>query len=281
MSPTTKIDFVIDKFSSVYTYGGLGAVDDPVNGITDASAVAVFYMSQAEIQNVFYFETDSLNFSDISYERLHYFIYMNRWPSHMVLAPTNGMMDQAGSSNAMLQIGIPNKMLVKHDFVRYLASSLFNTPNGVDLFNNQETLLHTLDTMGQYSWQNDISASLWKYATTSSYPVPADVRSGFIYDQYSNLKCTTADLPMDVNLGCKMMNQLLMLQPERFNHLVLDDYGQAPIPILAGDTIQFLFTIYPAPGQNNLTGVPAFGGRSYAIKIIIDNGEHQNTVSID
>jgi len=278
---TTNIDFIVDKFSGAYVYGNYLTIDDPVYGITDTSAVAVFYMSQAEIQNVFYFETDSISFSDLSYERMRYFTYMNRWPSHLVVSPTNAMMDQTASENALLQVGIPNKMLLKHDFVRYLAKSLFNTAGGVDLFNNQTELLHGLNQLGEYSWQNDISASLWRYATTSSYPVSGDMTSGFIIDNISNLKCTTADLPMDINLGCKMMNQLLMLTPERFNNLVLDEYYQAPIPILAGDTIQFRFTVFPADGQNELTGVDQFGGRSYAIKIIIDNGEHQNTVSVD
>lgn len=274
----SSIDFVIDHFSSSYTMKVRGEVDDPITGLADASCVAVFYIPQNTIQDIFKFQSDSYDFTDENSTDIRYFIYMNRWPAGLVISPVNAMVDLA--SSPMLNVGIPNKMLVKHDYIRYLAKELFNTPNGVDLFNNEVELLGALNTIGMNAWQNDISGSLWRYATTSSYPV-GNINSGFIIDESSGLKCTTGDLEIDVNFGFKIFNQILMTHPHRVNFSNLDQYGQGPIPILAGDTISFRFQVNPHAGQHLLTGVPSFGGRSYVIKLIIDNGTGVNISPVD
>jgi hypothetical protein len=256
-------------------------VDDVIDGVLDASATAVFYISQSAIQSIFQLQTDSIDIADISSSDLHYFIFMNRWPATTVLNPVNGMMDQPNSWSPILNVGTPNKMLVKHDFVRYLASKLFNTPQAVDLFNNESALINSLNTLGDYAYQTDISAGLWKYATTASTPVPADTNQGFMVDYVTGLKCTTADLTTDANLCFILANKLLELTPQRFKTINVDAQGLFPLPILAGDTINFLTKIHPVSGQNNLTGVSAFGGRTYQIKLVIDDGSHTNTTPVD
>ena len=275
------INFVLNRFSSSYTMTTLATVDDPIDGILDASATAVFYISQTDIQSVFQAQVDSEDMNDISYTDIHYMIFMDRWPNTTVLNPVNGMMDQPLSWNPILNVGIPNKMLVKHDFLRYLSSKLFNTPQGVDLFNNESILISSLDTLGNYAYQNDISYALWKYATTASTPVSSDINQGFIIDPKTGLKATTGDMPTDANLCYIITNKLLQVHPDRFKNLTVDSNGLFSIPILAGDTINFLTQINPVSSQNNLTGVPVFGGRTYQIKLVIDDGSHTNTISID
>ena len=51
---------------------------------------------------------------------LKHFIFMDKWPYNLTLNPANGMMDQSRSYNP-IQVTTPNKMLLKHDFIRYLA----------------------------------------------------------------------------------------------------------------------------------------------------------------
>lgn len=282
--PTTSTpepyDFVLDALSSTVTMSVSSIVDDVIPGAMDASAVAVFYMAQQDIQNVFQAYTDSANITDISYERMHFHVFMDKWPTNPRLNPMNAMMDRLESSNAMITVNTPSEMLVKHDFIRYLAKQLFNTPMGTDLFSNQSELLNSLNSLGETVYQ-DISASLWKYATTSSRPVPADVTSGFILDPVTGYKATTADLATQDNLCFVMINKLLETLPQRFNNLQLDSNNLFKLPILAGDTISFLVTVNPTPGQNNITGVPSFGGRPYQIKIVIDDGSHANTQPTD
>ena len=149
--------------------------------------------------------------SDISYVDIRYFTYMDHWNPNLVVNPMNAMLDKPESADAILQVGIPSKMLVKHDFIRFLALQLFNTPNGVDLFNNEEELISNLTALGEQAWQNDISGSLWRYATTSSYPVPVNVREGFVLDSVSGLKCTTGDMDTSGNIPFIILNKILMI----------------------------------------------------------------------
>ena len=277
VTDANKIDFVLDKFSGAYTMATLATMySGATPTLLDVSATATYYISQTNINNVFKFQSDSWDFNDISASDIRYFIHMDQWPSDLLINPVNAMLDSPGSSNAILQVGIPNRMLVKHDFIRYLALKLFNTASGVDLFNNEVDLVTALNTMGDASFQADISGTLWKYATTSSRAVDS---TEFILDASSNLKCTTDNLTSNENICRELFNQILNNNKNRFSDVVFDGYNQASLPIIAGDSISYKFTVHPATNQNTLTGVPAFGGRSYRIKLIVDNGVGTNTVT--
>lgn len=276
-----SINFVLNRLSTSYSMSTLATVDDPIDGILDVSATGVFYISQADIQKVFQVQTDSADITDASATDLHHYVFMNRWPSTTILNPVNAMMNEPLSYNPILNVGIPNKMFVKHDFLRYLASKLFNTAQGVDLFNNESALIGGLNSIGNTAYQQDISAALWKYATTSSYPTSPYQNGGFVVDPISGLKSTTSDISTDDNLCYIILNKLLQDTPERFKNIVVDANGLFPIPFLVGDTISFMTKINPVNGQNNLTGVAPFGGRSYQIKLIIDDGSNKNTIPID
>lgn len=273
-----SIHFVINTFSHSYNLSTLATVDDPIHDTLDVSATSVFYISQNDIQQVFQIHTDSADMTDASTNDLLFLTFMDRWPTTTVLNPVNGMMDQYASSNALLQVGIADKMLVKHDFIRYLASELFNTAQGADLFNNESALITGLNALGEYAYQTDISSGLWKYATTSRTPTNG---TSFVIDPITGLKAATAHNTEKDNLGFLITNQLLMTYPERFNNIHVDGNGLFPAPILAGDTFLFATRIDPAPRQNELTGVPPFGGRTYQIKLIVDDGSHINTTPTD
>jgi hypothetical protein len=246
----------------------------------DISAVAVFTISQSDINKVFRYEADSWDVNDISSTDVKYFTYMSQWPTTLQINPANAMLDKAQSSGAVLQVGIPNKMLVKHDFVRYLALKLFNTAQGVDLFNNESALLTNMNTIGAQSFQ-DISSNMWKNdagKTANGSTLFLDVSSGFV--------ATTNDYTTNDNICRELFQQILATNPSRFNSITLDTNGQAAVPILAGDSISYKFTVFPAANQNNLTGVPAFGGRVYQIKLLIDAGTSaeaaaKNTTTVD
>jgi hypothetical protein len=279
--PNPSIDFILNNLSHSYTMQTLAMVDDPIDGIVDVSATAVFYISQADIRSVFQVQTDSYDISDMSATDLHFYVFMNRWPATTILNPVNGMMDQPLSWSPIMNTGNKSKMLVKHDFIRYLALKLFNTAQAADLFNNESALITGLNAIGNTAYQQDISAALWKYSTTSSYPTSPYNSGGFVADPVTGLKSTTAEITTDDNLCFVIVNKLLQDTPHRFSNIVVDQYGLFPVPLLAGDTISFVTKINPVTGQNNLTGVPAFGGRSYQIKLIIDDGSHSNTTPTD
>jgi hypothetical protein len=274
------IDFILNGLNSSGIMTTLGTVGSEYDlGTLDASATAVFYMSQTDVRNVFQVRTDSNDLTDISSADLMHYVFMERWPTRTRLNPVNGMMDQEKSKNAMISTGVDaNKMLVKHDFIRYLASKLFNTPQGADLFNNESELISGLNVLGETSYQQDISAALWKYSTTSTQNVYSDGGDeGFVLDSVTGLKATTNDMVSTENLCYIMLNQLLNKNPERFNDLAIDASGVFPLPILEGDSINYRLQINPIANQNTLTGVPEFGGRVYHIKVVIDDGTKTNT----
>lgn len=272
----SSINFVLDRFSAAYTLSQSATMFEGASlAFTDASATAVFYVSQTDMQNVFKFESDSFDINDLSASDIRYFTYMSNWPAGLVINPVNAMLDKSGSANAITSVGIPNKMLVKHDFIRYLALKLFNTPSGVDLFNNESELIAHLNDMGNASYQNDISGTLWKYATNASTAVD---NTNFILDASSNAKCTTDHLTSNDNICRELFNQILYANKSRFSDISLNTLGVRSLPILSGDSISYRFTVFPKAGQNDITGVAAFGGRSYRIKlIVVDNAAGENT----
>jgi hypothetical protein len=263
----SSINFVLDRFSAAYTLSQSATMFEGESiAFTDASATAVFYVSEANMKNVFKFQSDSFDINDLSASDIRYFTYMSNWPEGLVINPVNAMLDKSESANAITSVGIPNKMLVKHDFIRYLALKLFNTPSGVDLFNNENELIAHLNDMGNASYQNDISGSLWKYATNASTAVD---NTNFILDASSNDKCTTDHLTSNDNICRELFNQILYANKSRFSDISLNTLGVRSLPILSGDSISYRFTVFPKAGQNDITGVAAFGGRSYRIKLLV------------
>jgi hypothetical protein len=274
----SSINFVLDRFSAAYTLSQSATMFEGTSiALADVSATAVFYVSQADMQNVFKFHSDSFDIDDISASDIRYFTYMVNWPAGLVINPVNAMLDKAGSTNPIDTVGIPNKMLVKHDFIRYLALKLFNTSSGVDLFNNESELLSHLNSMGFASYQNDISGTLWKYATNASTAVD---NTNFILDASSNDKCTTDNFTTNENICRELFNQILHANKQRFKDISFNiQDAVCSLPILSGDSISYRFTVFPKDGQNTITGVPAFGGRSYGIKlIVVGDATGENTI---
>jgi hypothetical protein len=165
-------------------------------------------------------------------------------------------------------------MLVKHDFIRYLALKLFGTVNGVDLFNNEVQMVQALNYIGNTSLE-DISGTFWKYSSHSTFP---DISGMFLTDASNNMRYATDEFNTNENICRELFYQLLYEKKERFANLVTDNNYLVGLPILEGDVINFNFTINPSPGQNVLTGVPEFFGRNYRIKLIVDDGTGVNTV---
>lgn len=270
----SNVQFTLPYLSSAYTLLQLATIDaGSPSTVYDASATAVYYISQDAINAVFRFEADSFDVNDISATDVRFFTDMTQWPSDLLINPVNGMLDQAQSSGSILQVGIPNRMLVKHDFIRYLAFKLFNTAQGVDLFNNEQALVNNMNTLGNRTFQ-DISATLWTHSTTSSLAVDG---VNYILDLSSNMKCTTSNYTTSDNLCRELFLQVVYSNKNRFSTVIFDGNGQAPVPIYAGDSISFLLTVFPAANQNLLTGVAPFGGRTYKIKLLVGAGT--NTVT--
>jgi hypothetical protein len=149
---------------------------------------------------------------------------------------------------------VAERNLVKHDFVRYLAKSLFNTPHGVDLFSNEDALLTDLVQKGAVA-RLAIDASLNAVNQDNA-------ANGSASHKYStNLQNTAA------NFSRVLLRQVANVRAARF-HDVSGASGIRSIPFENGDTINFKVAISPASLQHDLTGQTGpFHTRVYKIQL--------------
>ena len=204
---------------------------------------------------------------------------MNNWPSDIVLNPSNAMLDKPESYNPIFTTDDSTKMLVKHDFIRYLSSHIFGTSSGTDLFNNETQMLNALNTIGNNVFQNDISGVLWQYSATNPNP---QITETYLLDISNNYYYTTDYMDGRQNICRELFQQLIHTNATRFSQLNSPTNNNLfSLPILAGDTISFLYTIHPAEGQELLTGVDTIPSRNYEIRIVIDDGTNSNTSPVD
>jgi hypothetical protein len=284
----SNIDFVLDAFASTHTMDLSATLDSgaPPSAINDVSATAVYYIPTDTLKNVFRFSSNSWDINDVSADDIHYFTFMENWPASLQINPVHAMMNKSDSENPILSGLDAEKMLVKHDFVRYLALSLFKTAAGVDLFNNEVDLLNELKRLGDASFDTDISGMMWAkqaYTTvdeafdTGNYEGNNTDNTKYFIDVSVNRLCTTDEFTSEQNLPRELFRQVLNVAPARFNDIsfvpIDVDNNQveytAAIPFEADDTISYRFTVSPATNQHLLTQTSEFGPRVYRIKLIL------------
>ena len=295
------IEFVLDAFESSHTMDLSATLDKgDIPTTLDVSADAVFYVGKDVMESVFRFSSNSWDVNDVSADDIHYFTFVENWIDDFHVNPANAQMDKWGANNAILSIpDSPYKMLLKHDFIRYLSLKLFSTAQGVDLFNNEVALINELNRLGNEAWV-DISGMLWAknaytdvaYVNDTDYEANNDGSTKFFLDASVNRVCTTDEFSGNQNIPRELFRQILNQRPERFNDISFAEfdvagetvYHTAPIPFGPDDFVSFKFTINPAPGQYNLTGVPEFGARVYKINLIVKDSQNVvdwNTDPID
>jgi hypothetical protein len=235
-----------------------GALAGEVPVAIDASCIAIYNVKTSDMRAVFKYEADSFDVNDTDASDIKYYVYKHVWDTAKL--KVNPVHAHTLSTTPMLELGgelVANKNLVKHDFVRYLAKCLFNTPHGVDLFSNEDALLTDLVQKGAAA-RLAIEASL----------VTVDVSNatyGTIGSKYTtNLQNTSA------NFSRVLLRQVANVRPARFYEPdVVNASGIQSIPFKNGDTISFKTSIAPASLQHNLTGVDPFSPRVYQIKLVM------------
>ena len=250
----TSVDFTLEGLNQTFSLDVSGALAGEVPATIDASCVAIYKVKTTDMKNIFKYEADSFDVNDTDASDIKYYVYMGAsWPANLKLNPvhahtlaTNPILPTAGDV-------VANKNLVKHDFVRYLALSLFNTPHGVDLFSNEDALLTDLVQKGAVA-RLAIDASL--NAVDNS-----NAAYGTAPAKYSTNALTSA-----ANFSRVLLRQVANVRPARF-HGIADISGIHSIPFVDGDTISFKVSIAAASGQHTLTGRSTFNTRVYKIRL--------------
>ena len=245
-------------------------------------ATANCNMSVSVAQNLFQFWTDSYDMCDNTLSDIMYKLQYDAsagWKSTDASANPltteflKATYVQAGSTT-MNPDGNPY-ITVADDFLRYVAFNLFNTTRGVDLFNNEENVLNSINNKSKIALHTLLSTML--QSSESAY-------APYIYDtahhQYTSIDLSgnpsgsDGSVNASKNPSSKILRQIMGSAPSRLNNLAAN-YAIAgtkwvKMPLLVDDTISFLVTINSPVSQNTLTGVAtAISARTYKIIVTI------------
>jgi len=254
-----EVHFNLSGLDQTLTLDVSGALAGEAPVAIDASCIAIYNVKTSDMRAVFKYESDAFDVNDTDASDIKYYVYKTAWdtaklkvnPVHAHTLSTTPMLETAGEV-------VANKNLVKHDFVRYLAKCLFNTPHGVDLFSNEDALLTDLVQKGAGA-RLAIDASL----------VAVDISNAAFGTAGS--KYSTNALTTPANFSRVLLRQVANVRPSRFYEAdVSGASGIQSVPFKNGDTISFKTSIAPASLQHNLTGVAGpFNTRVYQIKLVM------------
>jgi hypothetical protein len=265
------VNFTLSGLNQNFTLGVSGELAAAAAAVLDVSATAVYNIKLADMLNVFKFQSDSFDVNDISASDIKYYVFSENpnWPTKLVLNPANA--DMSGTPIFATGGDIEaNKNKVKHDFVRYLAQQLFNTPYGVDLFSNEDALLSDLVSKGATA-HTGIKTALAAVNTTSATLANTDA---------NGLKYATNALTGETNFSRELLRQVAYAAAPRFAG-ISDISGVQSIPLQADDTINFKVSISPAANQHELTSrTNPFNARVYQIRLVL-KAEPTNTVPVE
>jgi len=271
----SNVDIVLSDLSfsvQMLTDASMDTKQPPL--LYDISAVAVFTVSPYDMGQVFQFRTDSLDMDNIEGSDIRYYVDMGQWPNGLVINPANAALDynpptvSSGAIALTSYEGTPfeyEKMMVKHDYVRYLALRLFGSYDATDIFNNEEELISNLESIGDGSepghvWY-DISAALHRVSTDGTYDA-----NYLTWDPLTEQLSMTNAITTPDNLCREMFLQIAAVTPERLQNIQQTSNRQ-PLLFQSGDSINFSVTFYPAENQHLLTGVNPIPSRPYQIKL--------------
>ena len=264
------INFSLSGLNQTFNLSTLATLDASSISMEATDATAVFYVRLSDINNIFMYQSDASDITNVTANDIKYYVFHRKWPTELKLNPSHAMMNKTESAG-MLGAGegfSGDKSLAKHDFIRYIALRLFNTIHGVDLFKNETELQENSVFLGE-TVQNNIETILSGISTTSA--------SGTMSYDASGNKYLTNDASGNTNLSREIMRHIAAVAPSRFYGNIPNHSGLKNVPFLENDTLQYKLVIQAAATQNDLTGVSAIPSRSYTIKLVIKNTVDSNT----
>lgn len=251
------VSFTLSGLNQAFTLGVSGELAGEAAATLDVSCIAIYNVKLSDMRAVFKFQSDSFDVNDTDASDIKYYVDMGNWPANLKLNPAHA---HTLSTHPILLDSadiVAEKNLVKHDFVRYLAEQLFNTPHGVDLFSNEDALLSDIVTKGATAY-TDIKVALDAVNMSSA-------AAGSSPNKYSTNAQNTA-----ANFSRELLRQVAHHAPARFAEGISNVSTIQSIPLALDDTISFKVSISPYPAQHTLTSRPAaFNTRVYEIKLVL------------
>lgn len=271
----SSVDFVLSNLDQSLTMSISGDILKAQPLAITADATAEFYIKTLDFQNIFMFQTDSDDVDTITNGTdTKYFVRKAQMSSDMVVNPCHAWVSSGAIATAdRLGVISDNRELVKHDFIRHIAKSLFNTHLGVDLFTNEDVVKYDLAYKGHNeAWLNGVYSNI---NNVSDLSLNTTTHAGKYGTDATYGKYLTNDASGNNNLCRELLKQLAYVAPNRLATLgstpsvVVDgSNGYYKMPFLDGDSISFVLTVNAATNQhlvvNKATAVPA---RTYRIRL--------------
>lgn len=263
---SVPINFVLDIFNCDVQLDICGSLFKyPVLPSLDVDATAIFYADLNKMCATFLYQTDANDVVDEAATDLKYMVDPSNW---LVMNPALAQMGNALSQNPISTTDYTgtkyaqNAMFVAHDFIRYLASQLFGTAYGVDLFYNKNELYqHIKQICG-----SGIGGA-WNNITETLISIGKNGTNPGLYGSENHMYLTN-DVADDSNICRRVLQTLLTVCPERFSQ-VQNTTGFQQMPFVENDSLNFKLILYPSDYQHELTGSSQVPPRSYGIKLIL------------
>ena len=262
-------DFFIPDEFGVTADGTTAATFDTADTI-DVSAQydnkAEIRVEQSVLQNLFNYWTDSKDMHDSVVDGISYRITYNA-SSGTPLSPDFVVGAIITSSVPPMN---PDNLLTNylpHDYLRYIAKSLFNSTRGVDLFSNEQAVLESVDAKCKLAFSNRLS---------SLAGVVLDGENYIIANPATPSRSVGASPQSGANPSMKIVKQLLKRDPARFTDIstqqVAGETNWFKVPIMARDNLFFPITIKSPLHQQQLV-IPSASteiqDRTYLIKCVV------------
>jgi hypothetical protein len=239
---TTQLDFYLNGLDT-----SANSIHADLSGNAtisfSANASASIDVSLNLLKSIFMFQSDSLDVDNVVATDVQYKVVdpTTSW----VYSPADAEL-YAGSINSG---GLDQ---VQHDWVRYLAQSLFGTHLGVDLFTNEEEVRSNLVT-------DSLNAIKSRFTALAAL---GDLTDDDILDG-----------TVQINPSRQILRQIITMDPTRLdefhNDPVADGNGFFQMPLRAEDKLYFVFTAKSDASQNDIvagSSVPA--DRTYLIQMV-------------
>ena len=215
------------------------------------------------LQGTFQFQTDS-DIATTSTDDVKYYVDTSQWSTMTtdLNASTDGTISVADG-------GFVAAESISESFLRHLATGLFGTHLGVDLFNNETTVkADIVSSCGTLATSIGTTISSVGISSTTDSDLLGSAGSKYFDDSITAAK----------NISRELVNQLLNNSDSRarFNASNLSTYavsgvpGRYKVPLIAGDTISYKVTISPHTDQD--TNVPtgsSTSARSFRVKLVL------------
>lgn len=255
----SNVDILLtNHLSEAFTSASTTIADTTTSTSTDAT-VTITGPAATALQSTFYFKTDS-DIATTSTDDVKYYVDTSEWSTM-----TTNLNATQGTVTANFFVADET---ISESFLRHMATGLFGTHLGVDLFNNETTV------------KADIVSSCGTVATSIGTTISSVGLSGSDGDLKGSSpnKYFEDDVTDAKNITRELIYQLLnnANSRARFNASNLATYavsgqtGVYKVPLIAGDSISYKLTISPHANQNTNvnTGTNATA-RAFLVKIVL------------